>query len=767
MGKFLLSLFCLLVGALSSSAATKTYQLTTDLSEITNSNNKFIIVTSKPLGGSLYAVKSSTTSTIGTTEILSSATGLPETLSIDDTDLGIFTVKDNGETYKALYETTKQVYYGAGTSSTNMAVSTSLPTNNQYQLTITLDGNKVKVGSQKTTTRFFSFQKGTSGALFKNYASSNITDDSDTYCYPAFYKEVEIIGPTTPAYSNVPADGEFKMIIGESKSLPEITPTELSYSFATTDTNIIEIDNATKTVKALEKGTATVSFTTEAVEDKYLTGNGSFQVTISGKPAEISFQHRNVEGKLGTGVVWQTAIVKEPAGATVKYTATDPNSGEVSDVLRIDETTGVINPDDILKVGSALITATTAATDEYEEGKATYIITISDPNSAESPTSTTTIDFTKAGAYGLTTYASSNTSSYATEKVQKSEPPVSFTLEGRYMLKYESGTSGATLLNLPRLTTNNAAAGEITISVPTDGTENAIITRIIFIGGTNLDKLSSDTEGGTYSGENHRWDLTEGQEVSTVHFKNTGKSGANIQKIEILWQSKNSNLKPAELSFPQKIYNAEEGIEFEANAVTTPNAVGEITYEIDDCPNGSVVENGGKLKITIPEVGSYTLKATSKENAEFRSGLAIMRINVFPNLTPTVDNGTFSDNEIKSESNIAYAKFDVNPQLRLYYLVSETVLDTPDVYDFDEYDPTTGIELSGNGNLYYYLGNFGYNSPIKTVKYNVGPTGVVEIATDSNGAVRIFDLNGREIKGTPEKGVYIRIQNGKATKVVI
>lgn len=527
-------------------------------------------------------------------------------------------------------------------------------------------------------------------------------------------------------------------------------------------------------MRALGKGTATVNFTTDAVDDKYLAGEGSFQVTVTGKPAEISFQHRNVEGKLGTGVVWQTAIVTEPAGAAVKYTATDPNSGEVSDVLRIDETTGVINPDDILKVGSALITAATAATDEYEEGKATYIITISDPNSAESPTTTTTIDFTKpevskagdSGAYGLTAVKSSDTS-YKTEKIQKTESPVSFTLEGRYSLKCVSGDSGSTLLNLPRLTTNGSAAGEITISVPTDGTENAIITRIIFVGGTNLDKLSSDTEGGTYSGENHRWDVTEGQEVSSVHFKNTGNSAANIQKIEVLWQSKNSNLKPAQLSFPQKIYNAEEGIEFEANAVTTPNAVGEISYKIDDCPNGSVVENDGKLKITIPEVGSYTLKATSEENAEFRSGLAIMRINVFPKLTPIVENGTFTDNEIKSESNVAYAKFDVNPQLRLYYLVSETVLDTPDVNNFDEYDPTIGIELSGEGNLYYYLGNFGYNSPIKTVKYNVGPTGVVEIATDANGAVRTFDLNGREIKGTPEKGVYIRIQNGKASKVIL
>lgn len=735
MGKFLLSLFCLLAVYINSTAA----DIVLDVSKNTNNwmpsgSNASEVEKEAPDGLKIKFGKDTYFNTQGYLFIKQNGY-VSLSLPIACREIVLTTTGGQGANCSISVKVGTSVVAGPITMTKNSDHKFSIPAESQGAGTV--------------------YQIANTSSASKNAQITKIT-----------FKEAQV-GPVSPAYSNVPADGEFKMAIGESKSLPEITPTELSYSFSTADTGIIEIDNATKTVKALGKGTATVSFTTEAVADKYLAGEGSFQVTVSGKPAEISFQHRNVEGKLGTGVVWQTAIVKEPVGAAIKYTATDPNSGEVSDVLRIDETTGVINPDDILKVGSALITAATAATDEYEEGKATYIITISDPNSAESPTTTTTIDFTKAGAYGLTTYASSNTSSYATEEAQKTEAPVSFTLEGRYMLKYESGTSGATLLNLPRLTSNGSAAGEITISVPTGGTENAIITRIIFVGGTNLDKLSSDTEGGTYSGENHRWDVTEGQEVSSVHFKNTGNSAANIQKIEVLWQSKNSNLKPAQLSFPQKIYNAEEGIEFEANAVTTLNAVGEISYKIDDCPNGSVVENDGKLKITIPEVGSYTLKATSEENAEFRSGLAIMRINVFPKLTPIVENGTFTDNEIKSESNVAYAKFDVNPQLRLYYLVSETVLDTPDVNDFDEYDTTTGIELSGEGNLYYYLGNFGYNSPIKTVKYNVGPTSVVEIATDADGAVRTFDLNGREIKGTPEKGVYIRIQNGKATKVLV
>ena len=652
------------------------------------------------------------------------------------------------------------MFYGAGSSSTKMAVATSLPTSgNAYQLSFSNDGNNVKIQSQKTNTRAFAFQK----TAFKNYATSNLSGAD--YAYPVFYKE-KASGPVEPTYTGVPVAGDYDMIIGEVKALPTIAPAELTYDFSTEDTDIIEIDQIAKTIKAIKMGTATVKFTTGAIENKYLAGEGSFAVTVSGKPAQISFQHASVEAKIGTGVVYQRAVVTEPAGAVVTYSAKDPNSGEVSDVVRVNAETGVINSDDLLKAGSAVIYATTEATDEYAAGEASYSMIVTDPNSEEPPTTTTTIDFTTEDPYGLTTRSSGDTNNYVKDATTKTEGSVTFTLAGRFMSKYESGTSGSALLNLPKNASASNPAGEITISVPSN---DAKITRIIFVGGTNLNLLESDTEGGTYTKTNYRWDVTAGQTVNSVHFKNGGSNGANVKKIEVLWQDLTSTLKPAGLTFAQKVYNVEAGETFEANVATTPNEVGTIAYSIDDCPEGTVTEENGKLKIAIPTVGSFTLRATSEENSEFRTGLAIMRINVFQILTPEVESGTtVTEGTIKSDADETTVKFEVNPLIRLHYLDSETEVADPQIADFSDYDTAEGITLSGKGYLYYAQSNFGYTSPVKSFAYNIGSTGVEEIVGAGEGPVRYFDLNGREVKGDKlERGVYVRMQGGHASKVLV
>ena len=762
MKKYLLSLLCLLGAGLSAGAAEKVYELTTNLAEITDPANRFIIVSAKAFSNKFYALKGGTTNTVGTKEVATGST-LPSSLTIDDAEIGVFQVLANGTDYKVLYETTKQRYYG-GSGSTSMSVSETLPVstaNNakNFQLTFSVAGNNVTIKSQAATTRAFAFQK----TAFKNYATSNLSGAD--YAYPVFYKE-KASGPVAPTYTGVPVAGDYDMIIGEVKALPTIAPAELTYDFSTEDTDIIEIDQIAKTIKAIKMGTATVKFTTGAIENKYLAGEGSFAVTVSGKPAQISFQHASVEAKIGTGVVYQRAVVTEPAGAVVTYSAKDPNSGEVSDVVRVNAETGVINSDDLLKAGSAVIYATTEATDEYAAGEASYSMIVTDPNSEEPPTTTTTIDFTTEDPYGLTTRSSGDTNNYVKDATTKTEGSVTFTLAGRFMSKYESGTSGSALLNLPKNASASNPAGEITISVPSN---DAKITRIIFVGGTNLNLLESDTEGGTYTKTNYRWDVTAGQTVNSVHFKNGGSNGANVKKIEVLWQDLTSTLKPAGLTFAQKVYNVEAGETFEANVATTPNEVGTIAYSIDDCPEGTVTEENGKLKIAIPTVGSFTLRATSEENSEFRTGLAIMRINVFQILTPEVESGTtVTEGAIKSDADETTVKFEVNPLLRLHYLDSETEVADPQIADFSDYDTAEGITLSGKGYLYYAQSNFGYTSPVKSFAYNIGSTGVEEIVGAGEGPVRYFDLNGREVKGEKlERGVYVRMQGGHASKVLV
>ena len=197
MKKILLSFVCLLAMALPSLAATKTYQLVTDPEEILNPDNEFIMVTATPLGGGIYAAKKTTSATISAVKILESDSCPNEiTVDVDSEGLGLFSIKENGD-YYALYENVAPRYWGAGTSSTNMAVSTSLPTSNQYQISLTIEENAVKMIAQKTTTRYFAFQLNKAGTtcVVKNYASSNLNGSPDssgnTYSFPLFYKEVD------------------------------------------------------------------------------------------------------------------------------------------------------------------------------------------------------------------------------------------------------------------------------------------------------------------------------------------------------------------------------------------------------------------------------------------------------------------------------------------------------------------------------------------------------------------------------------------------
>ncbi len=80
------------------------------------------------------------------------------------------------------------------------------------------------------------------------------------------------------------------------------------------------------------------------------------------------------------------------------------------------------------------------------------------------------------------------------------------------------------------------------------------------------------------------------------------------------------------------------------------------------------------------------------------------------------------------------------------------------------------ITLTNNHTLLEYLAcnpETGVHSETKTIALEVGPTGVAEIEAAEAGEVRWFDMQGREVKGQPAAGVYVRVANGKATKVVV
>lgn len=74
-----------------------------------------------------------------------------------------------------------------------------------------------------------------------------------------------------------------------------------------------------------------------------------------------------------------------------------------------------------------------------------------------------------------------------------------------------------------------------------------------------------------------------------------------------------------------------------------------------------------------------------------------------------------------------------------------------------------------NHDVEYYAGTEDGTALTETKALSVDfPTGVSTIAAENNGVATVYDLNGRVVKGDKlDKGVYIRVINGKSSKIVV
>ena len=133
--------------------------------------------------------------------------------------------------------------------------------------------------------------------------------------------------------------------------------------------------------------------------------------------------------------------------------------------------------------------------------------------------------------------------------------------------------------------------------------------------------------------------------------------------------------------------------------------------------------------------------------------------------------------EINTETE-TYIRIDVPENAFLYYKFENSSTPETTADDITDENLLPGYTLYDNGDdipipaktigyFNFYIANYGYKSPIRKIALSF-ETGVTDIdANTEDGVVRLFDLNGRQINGEPEKGVYIRIQNGKASKVLV
>ncbi|MDD6394117.1 MAG: Ig-like domain-containing protein, partial [Prevotella sp.] len=131
-------------------------------------------------------------------------------------------------------------------------------------------------------------------------------------------------------------------------------------------------------ITGLAVGKATVKVTAPAIVDSFSESSAEFTVTVVENRtattvtfgAEVDDQTFNVN--LGEKFVGKTATVDPAEAGTVTY------SSDNKEVASVDENTGAITIGS--KEGTATITASFAATDNYQASSAKYYITVTDPN---------------------------------------------------------------------------------------------------------------------------------------------------------------------------------------------------------------------------------------------------------------------------------------------------------------------------------------------------------------------------------------------------
>lgn len=260
-------------------------------------------------------------------------------------------------------------------------------------------------------------------------------------------------------------------------------------------------------------------FSTSNTTQTWASENGVSSITLS-NTAQARFSYIEVTYTLSA------ADDRQPAGlafAEEAYTAnlgedftapelTNPNGLEVT-YKSSNEAVATVATDGnvtILAAGTTTITATSAETEKFKAGEASYTLSVIDPNATEA-----TFDFTKARAYGLTPQTG-NTYETAVSSIEETPVTISFTgnfrqwtLTNGYELRMHKGSS-------------------MTFTVP----DTYYITSIEFTGDA-LTKFTTDASAPySYSTTNHTVTCS-GTDVREVTLRDPSGTG-DTQKINTI-----------------------------------------------------------------------------------------------------------------------------------------------------------------------------------------------------------------------------------------
>lgn len=576
-----------------------------------------------------------------------------------------------------------------------------------------------------------------------------------------FYEEGEP-EVVNPIFGNVP--DKIILGVGEEIDYPEIDPTDLTYSFSVEPADLLTFDDTNKTIKANRVGAGIITFTTDAVEGEYNAASGTIDVEVSAKIPQMSFDNEQVTGKLGVGVVWQTVKITEPEGILgndekVSYSSSDP------DIVTVNAENGRILPSDVKKAGEAVITATLSAHGDYAEASASYIILIKDVQGAIT-SGESVFDFTVRDAYGMTTITIPNPEESLDKdyeeninEIKSDDGIVSLNISGgKYRLLVSNEDTYSLYLYKPVDFKISVSEGYRLTKITADGRiEGRLDAEQIKLNGNNLKIWESDE--------------THAQSFVTLEVSNTNM----IKKLIVEYEAVSSIIQPAPLSFNKNVYGLMVNEAMAINPADHPEGVN-VSYQIEglDPEDYSIEEDEGDLTVRVDRTGSYTLTASSEADNEYSEGFAILRLNVFPPITVYANNGEVTSDVITAKEAITIT-LDVPAMTYAYYKLEDSSVKTKEAEaetsdenkreGYTLYENSINIPKDFKGKLTYYMGNYGYLSPERSLTLDV-QSDVIEIE-DGDGIIHHYDLNGREIKGELEKGVYIRVEGNHSSKVLV
>lgn len=395
-----------------------------------------------------------------------------------------------------------------------------------------------------------------------------------------------------------------------------------------------------------------------AEDDTWAEGTAMFNLKVRPemREANLRFLHEVIRGKLGVGVAAQAAYYD--GDGEVKYTSSN------EDVVKVNPTTGMITPADVLAVGEAVITATVEATELYKGGTASYTVIIE--KTEEAAPETAMFDFRVLNAYGLTTYEHKDGTADDKYEHNVSKPVTSFTEEtgtvtmtlgGTYRSWTTKGSDDTNTYDFRLYTTaasGNIGNGEMTLSVAAPYTIEKITINVTLKETETLDDKFT-VDNGTL-GVN---DWIPAGDVSSVKFTRKGSGNPGIRTITVLVKGAGNTGEIADLKFDTKVYYGYVDEQISVNPVSSPNLTegklshADVSYTIDNLTededytvDASDAENG--LKVSVNKPGVYTLRAKTDANEDLGllAGFAIMRLNIFPTFE------VVSENHIKHQENV-------------------------------------------------------------------------------------------------------------------